>query len=169
MDSIALNFLNRGQMLLFAQHTGYYFFLEGIVVRGKRYGSKINFPTANLLFVHSTILPKLGCYLTLVSVNATYYPGLTCLIANQENKAIIACETHLQNFTGDVYGEKIIIFFLRFFRDNISFPLWQQNCRQIIAQDLKQFQQPFLVKIKAITNYQKNAKIESNLIEFFHG
>ena len=153
-------------MLALAKLLNHYFFLEGVVIRGRRYGSSINFPTVNLLFVQSKSLPKLGCYLTLVQINDDYYRGLTCLIQHPENKTIIACETHLLNFDRDVYGERVRVFFLQFFRNNISFVAWKQNHVQIIAQDLAEWEKKFTIKRKWVAGLKKNAKIESNLIPF---
>ena len=123
MDALSLQLLHDGRVFELAKHLKRYFFLDGVVVRGKSYGSSINFPTINLLFVSAPSLPKLGCYLTLVYINNQYYPGLTCLIEHPDNKALVACETHLQNFDYDVYGDDARVIFLEFFRTNIPFSL----------------------------------------------
>lgn len=166
MDSLALTFLQKGKVSSFASHLKSYFVLQGVIIRGKNYGSSINFPTINLLFLSTDNLPKLGCYLTLIAIDKQYYPGLTCLIEHPQNKAIIACETHLQHFNRDVYGETVQVFFLEFFRDNVPFALWQANHQQIIAQDLKQWEKNLYVQRQWCPSLPKNAKIVSNFIHF---
>ena len=142
----------------FNQTTKSYFFLQGRVVSGDKYGSKIAFPTINLHFSPSAFLLDLGCYLSLVQVKDKYYPGLTCLI--KKELAVVRCESHLINFNQNTYGQTVSVFFLQFFRQNFTFSFWQKNSRQIIQNDLKQLQKKVIIFPHWIATWKKDVKIE---------
>lgn len=115
-----------------------YFYVFGTVLRGNQSGRKIGFPTINLLLNdQEQTVPKMGCYVTLVKVSQKYYYGLTCLIIKRP--PLILCETYLENFNREIYGLKVKIFFLRFYRNNEPFISWKQM-QKLITADLKELQ-----------------------------
>ncbi|MBR6765918.1 MAG: bifunctional riboflavin kinase/FAD synthetase [Clostridia bacterium] len=99
-----------------------YYSVKGTVVEGKRIGSTIDFPTANVKT--DKLLPQNGVYATLVRVKGRLLKGMTNIgtnpTVNQGDNIFV--ETHILGFNGDIYGSEIEIFFLKKVRDDIKFP-----------------------------------------------
>lgn len=97
--------------------------LSGTVVAGKRLGSKLGFPTANIQTAAFKLIPRFGVYIGEVTtpdgkrfrsvVNIGVQPSL-------ENQ-MLAVEAHLLNFTGDLYGAKIDLDLYSFIRPEQKF------------------------------------------------
>ena len=96
--------------------------LSGKVVHGKKLGRTMGFPTANLKYNQNFILPKVGVYYTNIKVNNKIYKGITSVGNNPtvdgENLTI---ETYILDFNKDIYGEKIVISFIKRIRDMKKF------------------------------------------------
>ena len=99
------------------------FSLSGIVENGKHLGKKMGFPTANLKYDNDKILPSGGVYHTKVTYNNLCFDAMTNVGINPtvEDKNIIRIETHIINFSKEIYGEKIKIEFVDKIRNEIKF------------------------------------------------
>lgn len=110
------------------------YFIRGKVVRGKKLGSKIGFPTANILLDNSKLLIKRGVYLTFTIIDNKLYSCITNVgnqpTVNGDNDVI---ETYINNFSGDLYGKVISVYFIEKIRDIISF----NSVEELKAQLLK--------------------------------
>jgi riboflavin kinase / FMN adenylyltransferase len=98
------------------------FMLEGKVIKGKRLGNKIGFPTANIDYDKSNVLPQGGVYYTVVEVNGLKYKGITNVGYNpttNDNK--LSIETYILNFDKDIYNQTIRLFFIKRIRDEKKF------------------------------------------------
>ena len=96
--------------------------LSGTVVAGNRQGRELGIPTANLEFPEDLLLPREGVYLTETKVDGVWIPSMT----NVGGKPSVAknhpgIETHLLDFTGDLYGRDIEVRFHQRIRDIIRF------------------------------------------------
>ena len=88
---------------------GYAYGLRGVVVSGKQLGRTLGFPTANLrLYDPMKLIPARGVYLTEVEVLGGHYWGMT-------NVGDII-ETHIFDFSEDIYGLDLEIRFRRWLR-----------------------------------------------------
>ena len=88
---------------------GYPYRLRGVVVSGKQLGRTIGFPTANLrLYDPMKLIPARGVYLTEVEVLGGHWWGMT-------NVGDII-ETHIFDFSEDIYGLDLEIRFRRWLR-----------------------------------------------------
>ena len=88
---------------------GYAYGLRGVVVSGKQLGRTIGFPTANLrLYDPMKLIPARGVYLTEVEVLGGHWWGMT-------NVGDII-ETHIFDFSEDIYGLDLEIRFRRWMR-----------------------------------------------------
>ena len=88
---------------------GYAYGLRGVVVSGKQLGRTLGFPTANLrLYDPMKLVPARGVYLTEVEVLGGHYWGMT-------NVGDII-ETHIFDFSEDIYGLDLEIRFRRWLR-----------------------------------------------------
>ncbi|WP_102400682.1 bifunctional riboflavin kinase/FAD synthetase [Haloimpatiens massiliensis] len=96
--------------------------LAGKVVKGKRLGNKIGFPTANISFNENLIVPKVGVYYTKVQYQNESYKGITNVgyspTVDGENFTI---ETHILDFKENIYGKEIKISFIKRIRDEVKF------------------------------------------------
>ena len=93
---------------------GYAYMLRGVVVGGKQLGRTLGYPTANLrLYDPMKLVPARGVYLTEVEVLGGHYWGMT-------NVGDII-ETHIFDFSEDIYGLDLQIRFRRWLRAMCSF------------------------------------------------
>jgi riboflavin kinase/FMN adenylyltransferase len=97
------------------------FTLDGEVVHGDGRGRKLGFPTANLS-TEKEILPCDGVYAVKVKWCDSYYDGVINIghrptFTNGET----TLEIHLLNFKGDLYGERLRIYFVERLRGEQKF------------------------------------------------
>ena len=86
------------------------YFLNGIVVKGKKLGSKLGFPTANLQLVTNYVLPSEGVYYTELIVDDKSYKAATSLGINATlNEKTPKLEAHIINFDKQIYGKLVKI------------------------------------------------------------
>ncbi|MDR3133440.1 MAG: bifunctional riboflavin kinase/FAD synthetase [Prevotellaceae bacterium] len=104
---------------------GYHYQLQGVVVEGQRLGQQLGFPTANMqLYEPLKQLPANGVYHTRVRLNETVYYGMTNIGVRptvQPGDTSRTIETHIFNFSDDIYGQDLSIEFLKRIRDERRF------------------------------------------------
>ncbi len=104
---------------------GRYLFVDGKVSVGKRLGRRLGFPTLNLE-PENELLPGRGVYITATYISSfsRLFPGVTNVGVRPtlyENHRLMV-ETHLLDFTADVYKEPVRLYFLKRLRDEKRFP-----------------------------------------------
>lgn len=98
------------------------FSLKGKVIKGKQIGRQIGFPTANLDYDTGFILPKIGVYYTNVEIKDKIYKGITSVGTNPTvNGKSITVETYILDFSQDIYGYDINVYFIKKIRDEKKF------------------------------------------------
>lgn len=103
------------------------FSLESIVVQGKKLGREMQFPTANQYFSEGMIIPKHGIYATVCTLaDGKRYIGVSNVgtrptISDDKDSHIANCETHICDFTGDIYGQMLKIEFCAYLREEKRF------------------------------------------------
>lgn len=110
--------LENGEMEMVRKLLGYPYYVSGIVVHGHEIGRTLGIPTINLLPEEEKMLPPNGVYLTKTQFGEETRLGITNIgvkptISGEEAKGI---ETHLFDFTGDLYGKKVTVKFYAFER-----------------------------------------------------
>jgi len=97
--------------------------IEGSVIKGKGRGkSLLNIPTANIT-TPVEIAPKEGVYAVRVGFNNSIYEGVANIGKNPTfGNTDVSYEVHLLNFSGDLLGEDIRIFFIDRLRGEQLFP-----------------------------------------------
>ncbi|MBQ3221290.1 MAG: riboflavin biosynthesis protein RibF [Clostridia bacterium] len=109
--------LERANLLL-----GERFFLTGEVVADRKIGRTIGFPTANIRYPEGKFSIKKGVYETRVCVDGKEYKGITNFGARPTfDEPTELTETYLDGFSGDLYGRKIKVEFVRFLREIVKF------------------------------------------------
>ncbi len=109
------------------------FSLAGTVVHGRGIGKLVGMPTANLEPVPGTLLPPVGVYLTRILLEGREYLGVTNVGARPtiDRDPEVTVETHLLNFSGDLYGRKLKILLYERLRSPLRFPDFSQLLDQI--------------------------------------
>ena len=123
-SSTIRNLLSLGKIETANNLLGRAYCLIGTVIHSYSNGRKIGFPTANLklLYPHQ-LIPKNGIYLSRIRYQEKVYFGLTNIGISPtlKNSGIIEIETHILDFSGDLYGETLEIELLHYFREEKMF------------------------------------------------
>jgi len=101
--------------------------VRGIVRHGDKRGAALGYPTANVR-LHQNVHD--GVYVSLVSVRGKWHPSVTFIgAAKTFNKTQRILETHIFDFTSQIYGEWVSVRLLRRLRGNKKFHSVQQLLR----------------------------------------
>jgi riboflavin kinase/FMN adenylyltransferase len=100
---------------------GRHFTFEGTVVHGFKRGGKLGFPTANLK-TDKELLPKIGVYAVKVKRGEKFLDGVLNIGNNPTFEAAGQfIEVHLFDFSEQIYGENLRIYFIERLRDEMKF------------------------------------------------
>lgn len=102
------------------------------VIHGNEIGRTLNFPTINQVIPEKTVLPKFGVYLTEVEVSGVIYKGVSNVgvkptVGNKEP----LIETHILNYSGNLYGESLNVKLVKFLREEKKFASLDELKRQV--------------------------------------
>lgn len=120
--------LSAGRVHLAGRLLGRPYEVRGGVVKGARKGVRLGFPTANLK-VDNELIPATGVYATRAVVNGKTWVGATnigfrpTLQGFREPEPTV--ETHLLDFSGDLYGQSLALQFCRRVREERRFDGWE--------------------------------------------
>jgi riboflavin kinase / FMN adenylyltransferase len=91
---------------------GRHFCLTGTVVHGQHRGRGLGYPTANL-DTDEGLLPAAGVYAVKVRIGAQLYDGACNIGTNPTFENVrLSLEVYLFDFTGDLYGREVSVFFI---------------------------------------------------------
>ncbi len=104
---------------------GHWHRIEGAVIHGEKRGRELGFPTANMA-LDGLHLPKFGVYAVKVDVltgpRAGPYMGAASLgVRPMFNGEVPNLETHLLDFTGDLYGRHLSVALVDYLRPEMTF------------------------------------------------
>jgi riboflavin kinase/FMN adenylyltransferase len=109
-------------------------FIDGRVLEGKRLGRTLGFPTLNVE-VENELIPDRGVYVTAVHIPSfgRTFPAVTNIGVRPTiyQNSLTTIESHLLDFTADVYREQVRLFFLERLRDERTFDTTTQLMAQI--------------------------------------
>jgi riboflavin kinase/FMN adenylyltransferase len=138
--------LAHGEVESAAAMLGRPFFVDGSVYRGERMGRKLGFPTINV-HVENELMPAHGVYVT-----AVHIPSFGRVFQSVTNIGVrptvyenykVTVESHLLDFTADLYSEAVRLFFLQRLRDEKVFASSMELVSQI-RRDIEQARLHFL-------------------------
>lgn len=137
--------LERGEISAANALLGEEFFLIGEVKEDRKIGRTLGFPTANIAYPKEKFPLKKGVYETRVCVDGKAYKGITNYGARPtfDNEDVLT-ETHLDGFSGDLYGRALKVEFVRYLRDIQKFES---------AEDLKVQLQADIQSVRQGENY----------------
>lgn len=115
--------LGEGDVQTANNYLGYNFMISGEVVKGRKIGRTIQYPTANLKLTEKyKLIPKNGVYIVSSEIDGKVRYGITSIGTNPTvggtEKTI---ETHFLDFDENLYGRVISIEFLSFIREEEKF------------------------------------------------
>lgn len=112
---------------------GRHYSITGEVASGRKEGGKLGFPTANLHPENYLILPSNGVYITSTLMDGQFYPSITNVGLNPTFGDIskISVETHILNFSKDIYNKNIEVFFMTKIRPEKKFSSRDELVEQI--------------------------------------
>lgn len=95
--------------------------VEGVVEHGRRLGRELGFPTANLDVAADLPLTD-GVYRSRMTIDGRTYDGMSNLGCNPSvGGAERRLETHIFDFSGDLYGRRLRVELLEKIRDERRF------------------------------------------------
>ncbi len=101
---------------------GHEFFIDALIVRGKQRGATIGFPTANLAVPPTKTVPGGGVYTAVAEVGKSRFRAMVNVGVNPTfGNNQLSVEAHLLDFSGDLYGERLRLFFRDRLRDERKF------------------------------------------------
>lgn len=117
---------------------GYPYFVQGIVEHGNEIGRTIGFPTINLIPDEDKLLPPFGVYITKVLIGGEEYCGITNVGCKPtiEGENPVGVETHVLDFSDDVYDMSVEVEFLHRIRAEVKFQSIDELKAQL-KQDIK--------------------------------
>lgn len=122
-SSIIREYLSKGDIEKANDCLGREFFISGLVIKGEGRGKQIGFPTANLNYSEKRVIPSRGVYISETIVNGKKYGSITNIGYNPTFNSghDIHVETHLLNFSDDIYGNQMRVFFISKIREERKF------------------------------------------------
>ena len=142
LSSTAIRSLIRDKKLEEAtKMLGLPYFIEGVVEKGLGLGKVYGFPTVNTPIRENSPLSP-GVYRTAVEIGGKFHTGVTnvgsCPTVKERE---IHAETLIADFDGNLYGEKIRIYFLGYLRDEKRFDSVDELREQIYADKRKSIEE----------------------------
>lgn len=105
------------------------------VVEGNKIGRTLDFPTINQQFGDWQLVPKFGVYRTITKLNGKAYNSVTNIGVKPtiEKDVKPLAETHILDFSGDLYGKKVEVNFLGLIREEKKFGSLDELKKQVFA------------------------------------
>ena len=120
--------LDKANLLL-----GYDYKMSGVVIEGKKIGTKLGFPTANILPATDKLIPAGGVYAVEVETKSGYFKGMLNIgispTINPANSKI-SMEVHIIDFNQNIYNQNISVVFKKRLRNERQF----DNIEQLVSQ-----------------------------------
>ena len=118
---------------------GHPFSVEASVLHGKALGRTLGIPTVNQCFPTNFSIPKNGIYITRSWIDGQAHPSVSNIGVRPsvDDGAHVNCETHILDFSREIYGKTVKVEFLKRLRDEIRFDSLDELKAQI-QKDIKQ-------------------------------
>lgn len=114
--------LEQGDIKTANQFLGHPHIFTGTVVPGRHLGHTMGIPTANMELPSELLQPKTGVYACTARVDGNTYVAVTNIgsrptVSGHQTRA----ESHLLDFSGDLYGKELTLFFHKYLRPEEKF------------------------------------------------
>lgn len=127
------NALFGGEVDIAHEYLGKYYAVTGVVIAGKKLGTKLGFPTANISVKEGyKLIPADGVYAVFVRLNDKTHSGMLNIglrpTVDGHSKVM---EVHIFDFNDNIYGSSITIEFVKKLRDEKKFESLEQLKSQL--------------------------------------
>lgn len=131
-------YLHHGRVRRLHDELNFDYCIKSKVSEGNKIGRTIDFPTINQKFAEGQLVPKRGVYKSRVSVNGIAYDGVTNIGVRPTIGDIARpiSETHILDFSGELYEKNISAVLTDFIRDERKFSSVTELKKQI-NEDIK--------------------------------
>lgn len=114
--------LEAGEILQANRFLGHPHMLSGTVTHGKQLGRTIGVPTANIACPEELVRLPFGVYACKVQAGGNFFPAVTNVgVRPTVSGQGVTVESHLLDFSGDLYGKEISVLFYDFIRPEQKF------------------------------------------------
>ncbi len=115
--------ISAGSMNIALEILGYPFLMMSRVIHGSERGRTMNFPTANLDIHEGRVIPAWGVYCCAVLANNEWHCGAMSIGNNPTFHDVrgTRAEVHILGFSGNIYGDELLVLMLGRVRDIITF------------------------------------------------
>ena len=108
------------------------YYIKGRVSHGRKDGRRIGFPTANIVIEDGRLVPRRGVYRTATVIDGHIYSGVSNVgVCPTFEGSEVRLESHLIDFSGDIYGREIKTYLLGFIRPEMKFSSIEELKMQI--------------------------------------
>lgn len=137
-SSVVRKTISEGDVAKAAKLLGREYSLAGQVVKGFQVGRTIGFPTANIAYDDSRMLPKDGVYAARVAVDSHLYDAMLYIGSRPTvNTGKTSVEAYLFDFSDDIYGKNVNVRFVDRIRDSIKFNSIEELKKQLGEDEIK--------------------------------
>jgi riboflavin kinase / FMN adenylyltransferase len=124
--------LSQGLVTSAREFLGRPYSICGKVISGEGRGRHLKYPTANIVLPSGLLRPSNGVYAVRIGVEGGIYDGMMNIGYNPTFKAEhLSMEAHIFDFSGNLPGKEIEVFFINRLRDEISFDNPQALVKQL--------------------------------------
>lgn len=122
----------KGNLELANKMLGHKYSITGIVEHGRELGRTICFPTINIQPPEDKILPPNGVYVSECIISEKIKAGVTNLgIKPTVGGDKIGIETNIFDYSGNLYGQEVTVYLLKFLREEKKFSSIYELQKQI--------------------------------------
>jgi len=143
-STLIRKYVKKGDMESAFKLLGRHYSITGVVEKGKRIGNTLGFPTANIYPEEYLLMPLDGVYVTRTLLDGKIYNSITNIGNNptfsEQKKSI---ETYILDYSGNIYGKDIEVFFLKKIRGEKKFNSIDELVEQI-RRDIEKARQYFI-------------------------
>jgi riboflavin kinase/FMN adenylyltransferase len=125
--------ISSGEVEKAAKFIGEPYSIAGTIVSNRHIGRSLGFPTANLHMDTPKLIPISGVYITRARIDGKFYNAITNVGTNPtvNRTKDISIESNLLDFTGNIYGRDIRVYFLKRIRPEHKFAAVEELSAQI--------------------------------------
>lgn len=123
-SSAVRSFLEQGKPSDATKLLGRPYSISASVFYGKQLGTKIGFPTMNQKLFDGSVVPMLGVYAGFVEIDEKKFKCIVNVGSRptvNNDSSDIDVETHIFDFSGDLYGKTVRVYLIEFIREERKF------------------------------------------------
>ncbi len=127
--------LKAGNMREAERFMGHPHILSDMVRHGRALGRKLGAPTVNMRFAPGVLIPRYGVYAARAHLREGVFAAVTNIgvrpTVSSDNT--VSVESHLLDYSGNLYGRPVLLEFVEHIRDEIAFSSVDELSAQISA------------------------------------